>query len=173
EDLSQNERIFKCNIINQNLFNCIVDELNQQKAIIDDPAKLHSETIVNCLNAGLITCLGRSLKELKLEKNPPKVEFLAKKNEKGVWRIKHITLITNIALDDEAIRNRIKMCLNYYKSACKIDKSIDFSVTNPKIENFHNYTIQLLELKNWLKEVNENKKKKTKLIDAFNKFQSP
>jgi len=175
EDLAGEQKKFSCELGRENLFSCILNEFTGKdlEAISKDPSRLKSESIVNCLNAGLITCIGKQQHELLTGSSNPEVEFHAVKNENGLWRIRHVNLVLNKYIDNGVIIKRIEQCLKYIKTSCSFDKSVTFDVTPTPIGNdLKSIKINLLELKDWVSDILGDRSKHNKLFEAFNQIDS-
>ena len=170
--MSENEeKIFKCNLNDTNLFNCILNEVGEGdlNSISIDSPKIMDETIINCINASLIVCLRNIKEELEL----PRIQVKTLKTKSGNWIINQINVIVNEQINDELIYSRINQCLKFVNKGCNNDDSIKFSIIKSEDkEDLKNYKIKLLELNQWLKNIRDDKSKKEKLFTLFRDIES-
>lgn len=167
-----NEKIIKCNVEDENLFDCIVKELygEDYDRVINDPTLFQNEVIVNCVNAGLVSCLGGKKSDLKAKISDYEIELVIIKTENKVWRVRDIIIKVDIAADDKLIIKGIESCLKYIKNSCNINKEIEFTIENiHSSESFKNLKVHLEEIKEWISEVRDDKAKQEKLFKLFTK----
>ncbi len=167
EDTDAEKKIIRCDFRKKNLFTCILEELHGEdfKKVLKDPSLEKSEVTINCLNAGLITCLS-SLKSDSRERSiENEAELIAYRTEQGVWRVRTINVKVDVNLDEKYLIKRIEECLKYIQNSCNINDAIKFNVVENFIaENLRDFKIQLLEVNDWLKKVKSDKKN---LFDLF------
>ena len=167
------KRKFKCDLTNSNLFNCILNDLEEEdlKNISEDPSRFQSETILNCLGAGIITCLGNRLKNWDIERLDPQVEFSAERNDQGFWRFKSIEIRVNETETDNLVVNTINQCLKFIKKSCQISDHVDLSLMKVEvIKDLKDFKLKILEMKDWLKDIKTDKVKSENLFDSLKKI---
>ncbi len=169
------EKIIKCDLDDTDLFNCILSYLDEPylDKIARDPSILHSKTIMNCLNAGLITCLRNQKYTIESETYRPEIELLAIKNEKEVWRISQVKVILEKKIANKFVIENIKKCVKFIKKGCKIREDVQFSIINQEsVKNLSHFKVELLELKSWLRNIKSEKAKQEELFSFFKELSS-
>ncbi|MFX1313165.1 MAG: hypothetical protein ACFFHD_11215 [Promethearchaeota archaeon] len=160
------EKTFKCNLDDSNLFNCILNEVGGKDldVILEDLPVIMDETIINCINASLIVCLRNVKKELGSLNVQVKLLRVKDRN----WIISQINIIVSDNINDDILTSRINQCLKFLKRGCASDESIKFSIIKSESkEDLSYYKVKLLELNEWLANIREDNIKKENLFSLF------
>jgi len=164
--MSENEKIFECNLNDTNLFNCILNEIGEKdlNSLSVTELKLPDKTYVNCINASLVNCLKNNKEQLDF----PQVQLQIIKDKNYEWLINQINIIVDMQFDDNLITERINQCLKFVKKICTIDDSIQLSIIQSEIkEDLKYYKIKLNEINQLLQEIKKDKSKKVELFSLF------
>lgn len=166
-----NEKTFECNLNDDNLFNCILDEVGEKdlNSLSVSVTSLTDKTYINCINASLVNCLKNNKEELDF----PQVQLQIIKDESKQWIINQINIIVDTQFDDDLITNRINQCLKFVKKACTMDESIQLSIIQTETEeNLKYFKLKLNEVNQLFQEVKNDKSKKEELFSLFKNIAS-
>ena len=108
----------------KNLPEIYVDDENedQNDMLGPDPSRLLTSAIVGCLSASYVYCMQK--KKLNFDRYEAEAEYIGKRNEEGLWRVKEINIKLKPDSDDEKIKKRIKQCSKIFERTCTVTESV-------------------------------------------------
>ncbi len=160
------QKLFECNLNDNNLFTCILDEVGEKNIdLMSNPVSiLPDKTYINCINASIVNCLKNNKEELDF----PQIQLQIIKNENNEWLIDQINILIDKQFDDDLLTQRINQCFKFVKKACSIDDSIDLSIIHSEIkEELKYYKLKLNEINKLLQEIKNDKSKREELFSLF------
>jgi hypothetical protein len=113
---------FTCELNDQKkLKDCITEEFNIEEAelIAEDPSRLFTKSVLNCLDSGLSLCIKQ--KGLKLEELCTEADFFIVTDDKGLLNIESITVRLNPDKVKSSVLDKIKECLKFYEHTCNMN----------------------------------------------------
>lgn len=147
--LSEDKKIFKCTIGIKKVKECVDNEIKQIKSLdlSSDTSKLLNLALINCLDAMLLSCIGK--KRQKLDLLTSELDFIIAKNKKNEYEIQELSLQLNLKKENDILLRAMKQCFGFFNFSCISKSGVKFSVSFKKEYNnlSNGYKKELLDLK--------------------------
>ena len=120
----EKDMIFKCDLGDIELKDCIIDETNKNESEMLGPnaSRLLAMAVLGCLNASFIFCLSK--RDFTIENLEAEAIVTIFRNEKGFVRIKKIDVNIKPQLDSPEIRKRADICKKMFEQYCTVTASV-------------------------------------------------
>ncbi len=120
----ERDMIFKCDLGEIKLGDCIIDETNKIESEMLGPNAAHllAMSILGCLSSSFIFCFNKrdfTVKDLEAE-----AIVTISRNDKGFVRVKKIDVNINPTIDSPDMRKRAVQCRKMFERYCTITASI-------------------------------------------------
>jgi len=147
---SDTRKELKCEFLDSNLSEC-VDLDNFQKFSLKS-SEITNQTILNCINSMIITCVGKD--KLDLNFSLIDTNIILKKEGEKKWKIEGIMLNLDPHFDNEIFLEQLKNCLKFFKVTCIDLHSISFNITFSETnEALKHYKSELFKLRSELDKI--------------------
>ncbi|MHA2326800.1 MAG: OsmC family protein [Promethearchaeota archaeon] len=118
------EMIFKCNLGDVKMEECIIDETNKNEADMLGPnaSRLLAMAVLGCLNASFMFCLSK--RDFTIEDLESEAVVTIFRNDKGFVRVKKIDVDIKPKINSPEMRKRADQCRKMFEQYCTVTASI-------------------------------------------------